>query len=46
VLILVLLVLDFLLGMRHATDRDHVVVVMAIVSREQTHRAAAPSAAV
>jgi high-affinity nickel-transport protein len=34
--------LGFLLGMRHATDADHVVAVSAIVSRERTLRAAAP----
>jgi high-affinity nickel-transport protein len=34
--------LGFFLGMRHATDSDHVVVVSAIVSRERTLRAAAP----
>jgi cytochrome c biogenesis protein CcdA len=33
--------LGFLLGMRHATDADHVVAVAAIVSRERTIRAAA-----
>ncbi len=32
----------FLLGMRHATDADHVVAVSAIISRERTLRAAAP----
>ena len=37
-----LLALGFLLGMRHATDADHVVAVSAIVSRERTLRAAAP----
>ena len=36
-----LLALGFLLGMRHATDADHVVAVSAIVSRERTLRAAA-----
>lgn len=36
------LVLGFFLGMRHATDADHVVAVSAIVSRERTLRAAAP----
>jgi sulfite exporter TauE/SafE len=34
--------LGFALGMRHATDADHVVAVSAIVSRERTLRAAAP----
>jgi high-affinity nickel-transport protein len=34
--------LGFFLGMRHATDADHVVAVSAIVSRERTLRAAAP----
>jgi hypothetical protein len=42
VLTLALLVLDFFLGMRHATGRDYVVAVMTIVSRERTPRAAAP----
>jgi high-affinity nickel-transport protein len=37
-----ILLLGFLLGMRHATDADHVVAVAAIVSRERTLRAAAP----
>jgi len=37
-----LLVLGFLLGMRHATDADHVVAVSTIVSRERSIRAAAP----
>ncbi len=34
--------LGFFLGMRHATDADHVVAVSTIVSRERTLRAAAP----
>ncbi|MEP7053253.1 MAG: high-affinity nickel-transport family protein [Pseudomonadota bacterium] len=34
--------LGFALGMRHATDADHVVAVSAIVARERTLRAAAP----
>ena len=37
-----LLALGFLLGMRHATDADHVVAVSTIVSRERTLRATAP----
>lgn len=37
-----ILVLGFFLGMRHATDADHVVAVSTIVSRKQTLRAAAP----
>ncbi len=36
------LALGFILGMRHATDADHVVAVSTIVSRERTLRAAAP----
>lgn len=36
------LVLGFALGMRHATDPDHVVAVTAIVTRERSFRAAAP----
>jgi high-affinity nickel-transport protein len=36
------LALGFLLGMRHATDADHVVAVSTIVSRERSLRAAAP----
>ncbi|HEU4579255.1 MAG TPA: high-affinity nickel-transport family protein [Polyangiaceae bacterium] len=36
------LALGFFLGMRHATDADHVVAVSAIVSRRRTLRAAAP----
>jgi cytochrome c biogenesis protein CcdA len=34
------LALGFLLGMRHATDSDHVVAITAIVSREKSVRAA------
>jgi high-affinity nickel-transport protein len=34
------LALGFLLGMRHATDSDHVVAITAIVSREKSLRAA------
>ncbi|HVZ33171.1 MAG TPA: high-affinity nickel-transport family protein [Polyangiaceae bacterium] len=34
------LLLGFLLGMRHATDADHVVAVSTIVTRERTTRAA------
>jgi high-affinity nickel-transport protein len=37
-----ILFLGFLLGMRHATDPDHVVAVTTIVSRERTLCAAAP----
>jgi high-affinity nickel-transport protein len=36
-----LLVLGFLLGMRHATDPDHVVAISTIASRERTLRGAA-----
>ena len=36
------LALGFFLGMKHATDADHVVAVTTIVSRERTLRAAAP----
>jgi len=36
------LLLGFFLGMRHATDADHVVAVSTIVSRQRTLRAAAP----
>ena len=39
---LALLGLGFLLGMRHATDAEHVVAVSAVVTRERTLRAAAP----
>jgi cytochrome c biogenesis protein CcdA len=38
--LLALLALGFFLGMRHATDADHVVAVSTIVSRERTPRAA------
>jgi high-affinity nickel-transport protein len=41
-----ILVFGFLLGMRHATDADHVVAVATIVSRERTLRAAAPLGAI
>ncbi len=37
-----ILVLGFFLGMRHATDADHVVAVSTIVSQARTARAAAP----
>jgi high-affinity nickel-transport protein len=37
-----ILALGFVLGMRHATDADHVVAVSTIVSRERTLRAAVP----
>jgi high-affinity nickel-transport protein len=37
-----ILALGFFLGMRHATDADHVVAVSTIVSRERTLRAAVP----
>lgn len=37
---LALLALGFFLGVRHATDADHVVAVTAIVSRERSARAA------
>jgi high-affinity nickel-transport protein len=36
------LALGFVLGMRHATDADHVVAVSTIVSRRQSLRSAAP----
>src|SRR3954467_12255762 len=36
------LALGFFLGMRHATDADHVVAVSTNVSRQRTLRAAAP----
>lgn len=36
-----ILILGFLLGMRHATDADHVVAVTTIVSRDRTLRGAA-----
>jgi high-affinity nickel permease len=38
--LLTILLLGFVLGLRHATDADHVVAVSAIVSRERTARAA------
>jgi high-affinity nickel-transport protein len=38
--LLAILVLGFFLGMRHATDSDHVVAVTTIVSRERTPLAA------
>src|SRR5580700_680678 len=41
-----ILVLGFLLGMRHATDADHVVAVATIVSRERTMWGAAQIGAV
>ncbi len=37
-----LLVFGFAMGMRHATDADHVVALSTILSRERTLRAAAP----
>ncbi len=37
-----ILALGFLLGMRHATDADHVVAVSTIVARARSFRAAAP----
>lgn len=37
-----ILALGFVLGMRHATDADHVVAVSAIISRERRLSAAAP----
>jgi sulfite exporter TauE/SafE len=37
-----ILTLGFFLGMRHATDADHVVAVSTIVSRKRSLRAAAP----
>ena len=37
-----ILTLGFLLGIRHATDADHVVAVSTIVSRQRALRAAAP----
>ena len=40
--LLYLLVVGFLLGIRHATDADHVVAVTTIVSRERSLRSAAP----
>jgi high-affinity nickel permease len=44
--LLSILFLGFFLGMRHATDADHVVAVTTIVSRERTLRAAAPIGAI
>lgn len=38
--LLAILVLGFFLGMRHATDADHVVAVTTIVSRQRTLRSA------
>jgi high-affinity nickel-transport protein len=38
--LLAILALGFFLGMRHATDSDHVIAVTTIVSRERTPRAA------
>ena len=38
--LLALLALGFLLGLRHATDADHVVAVTTLVSRERSSRAA------
>ncbi len=38
--LLALLALGFLLGLRHATDADHVVAVTTLVSRERSPRAA------
>ncbi len=40
--LLALLTLGFFLGMRHATDPDHVAAVSTIVAREKSLRAAAP----
>jgi high-affinity nickel permease len=40
--VLAILGFGFFLGMRHATDADHVVAVSAIVARERTLRAAVP----
>jgi high-affinity nickel-transport protein len=37
-----ILALGFFLGMRHATDADHVLAVSAMISRERSIRAAAP----
>lgn len=36
-----ILVLGFVLGMRHATDADHVVAISTIISRERHFRSAA-----
>jgi hypothetical protein len=44
--LLPVLALGFLLGMRHATDADHVVAIGAIVSRERSLRGAARLGAV
>ena len=44
--LLSVLLLGFFLGMRHATDADHVVAVTTIVSRARTLRAAAPIGAI
>lgn len=44
--LLSILFLGFFLGMRHATDADHVVAVTTIVARERSLRAAAPIGAV
>jgi high-affinity nickel permease len=44
--LLSILLLGFFLGMRHATDPDHVVAVATIVSRERTLRAAVPIGAI
>ena len=33
---LVILLIGFLLGMRHATDPDHIIAVSTIVSRERS----------
>jgi ABC-type nickel/cobalt efflux system permease component RcnA len=41
-----ILLFGFLLGMRHATDADHVVAVATLVGRERTLRAAAPLGAI
>jgi len=41
-MLLPILLLGFVLGMRHATDPDHVVAVTSIVSRERSLRSAAP----
>ena len=38
--LLPVLLVGFLLGMRHATDADHVVAVAALVSRERRASAA------
>ena len=44
--LLSILFLGFFLGMRHATNPDHVVAITTIVSRERTLRAAAPIGAI